>query len=150
MKSQASNSSIEKEAFAYMAGTPEEMARRFEQQAQVQGEQLDMIISQKESIHTLKQMLSQLLENKKKKPKIKTPSKKSKGKQKEMESSFSVNTEDEEHSNSDQSKPPSEEEDNSENGNTHSKRMSKLEQHLETLTNRKGLQEAGVARPYPV
>ena len=32
-KSQASNSSVEKEAFAYMAGTPEEMTRRFEQQA---------------------------------------------------------------------------------------------------------------------
>ena len=34
-ESQASNSSVEKEAFAYMAGTPEEIARRFEQQAQV-------------------------------------------------------------------------------------------------------------------
>jgi len=29
-KSQASNSSEEKEAFAYMANTPEEMARHFE------------------------------------------------------------------------------------------------------------------------
>ena len=29
-ESQASNSSVEKEAFAYMANTPEEMARRFE------------------------------------------------------------------------------------------------------------------------
>ena len=27
--------------------------------------------------------------------------------------------------------------------------MNKLEQHLEALTNRKGLQEAGVVRPYP-
>ena len=34
-ESQASNSSIEKEAFAYMTNTPEETARRFEQQAQV-------------------------------------------------------------------------------------------------------------------
>ena len=33
-RSQASISSIEKEAFAYMASTPEEMARHFEQQAQ--------------------------------------------------------------------------------------------------------------------
>ena len=32
-ESQASNSSIEKEAFTYMASTHEEMARRFEQQA---------------------------------------------------------------------------------------------------------------------
>ena len=40
---QASNSFIEKEAFAYMTNTPEEMVRRFEQQAQVQGEQFEMI-----------------------------------------------------------------------------------------------------------
>jgi len=53
-ESQASNSSIEKEAFAYMAGTPKEMVRRFEQQAQVQREQLDMIRAQQESIDTLK------------------------------------------------------------------------------------------------
>jgi len=33
-ESQASSSSVEKEAFTYMANTPEEMARRFEQQAQ--------------------------------------------------------------------------------------------------------------------
>ena len=33
-ESQDSNFSVEKEAFAYMASTPEEMARRFEQQAQ--------------------------------------------------------------------------------------------------------------------
>jgi len=46
MESQASNSSIEKEAFAYMVGTPEEMARRFEQQAQFQREQLDIICAQ--------------------------------------------------------------------------------------------------------
>ena len=45
-ESQASNSSIEKKAFAYMAGTPEEMARRFEQQAQAQREQFDMIRAQ--------------------------------------------------------------------------------------------------------
>ena len=34
-ESQASNSFIEKEAFAYMTNIPEETARRFEQQAQV-------------------------------------------------------------------------------------------------------------------
>jgi len=34
-ESQASNSSIEKEAFIYMTNTPEETARRLEQQAQV-------------------------------------------------------------------------------------------------------------------
>ena len=40
-ESHASNSSAEKEVFAYMASTPKEMARRFEQQAQ--REKLDMI-----------------------------------------------------------------------------------------------------------
>jgi len=34
-ESQASNSSMEKEAFIYMTSTPEETARRLEQQAQV-------------------------------------------------------------------------------------------------------------------
>ena len=92
-------------------------------------------------------MLSQLLEGKKK-LKAKTPSKKSKGKQKEGESSSCVHTEEEEQSNSVLSKSPSEEGGNLENGSTHSRRMNKLEQHLETLTNRKGLQEIGVVRPY--
>jgi len=35
-ESHASNSSVEKEAFAYMAGTPREVANHFEEQAQVQ------------------------------------------------------------------------------------------------------------------
>ena len=78
-------------------------------------------------------MLSQLLEDKKKNPKVKTPSKKSKGKRKEGESSSSTHTEEEEHSNFESSKPPSEEGGNLENGSTHSKRMNKLEQHLEAL-----------------
>jgi len=55
----------------------------------------------------------------------------------------------EEHSNPESSKSPSEEGGNSENGSTHSKMMNKLEQYLETLANWKGLQEAGVVRPYP-
>ena len=74
---QASNSSIEKEAFIYMTSTPEETARRLDQQAQVQKEQLDMILAQRESIDSLKQMLAQLLEDRKK-----SPPKKSKGKKK--------------------------------------------------------------------
>jgi len=64
------------------------------------------------------------------------------------ESSSSAHTEKEEYSNSKSSKPPSEEEGNSEIESAHSKRMNKLEQHLEALANRKGLQE-GVVRPYP-
>ena len=50
----------------------------------------------------------------------------------------------------------SEEEDNSENGSTYSKRMSKLEQCLEALANRDRLQEVGIpyaaecdTAPYP-
>jgi len=45
-ESYALNSLVEKEAFTYMTSTPEEMARRFEQQAQAQREQLDMIHAQ--------------------------------------------------------------------------------------------------------
>ena len=93
-------------------------------------------------------MLSQLLENKKKKLKTKTPSKKSKGKWKEGEGSSYAHTKEEEHSNSESFKPPSEEGGNSENGSTHSKRISKLKQRLEVLASQKGLQEAGVVRPY--
>jgi len=96
----------------------------------------------------LKQMLAQLLEGKKK-PKAKTSSKKSKGKKKEGESSSSIHTGEDEQSNSESSKSPSEEGGNSENGSTHYKRMNKLEQCLKALTNRKGLQEAEVVRPFP-
>ena len=46
-ESQASNSSVEKEVFAYMANTPEEMTRRLEQQAQIHREQFDMIHANK-------------------------------------------------------------------------------------------------------
>jgi len=88
-ESQASDSSIEKEAFAYMTNTPEETARRFEQQAQVQREQFDMIRAQKESIDSLKQILAQLLEYKRKSTN-KVSSKKSTGKRKEGESSSST------------------------------------------------------------
>ena len=129
IKLQSSNSSSETTTFAYMVGTPEEVARQFEEHARVQREQLDMIRALQESINTLKQMLSQLLKEKKK-PKGKTPFKKSKGKQKEGESSSSAKTENEEHSSSELPKSSSEEEDNSENGSSHSKRMSKLEQPL--------------------
>ena len=93
-------------------------------------------------------MLSQLLKEKKK-PKGRTPSKKSKGKQKEGESSSSANIENKEHSNFEPPKSSSEEEDNSENGSNHSKRMSKMEQRLEALANQGGLQDVGIIRSYP-
>jgi len=81
-ESQASNTSIKKEVFASMTNTPEETAGRLEQHAQVQREQFDMIRAQQESIDALKQMLAQLLEDKRKST-GKTSSKKSKGKWKE-------------------------------------------------------------------
>jgi len=102
-ESQASNSSIEKEAFAYMANTPKETARHLEQQAQIQKEQFDAICAQQESIDTVKQMLAQLIEDKKK-SNAQTSSKKSKGKRKEGESSSSVHIEEEKQSNSESSK----------------------------------------------
>jgi len=78
-ESQASNSSIEKEAFMYKTNTLKETTRHLEQQAQIQREQFDMIHAQQESIDTLKQMLVQLLEDNKKSD-GKASSKKSKGK----------------------------------------------------------------------
>jgi len=82
-----------------MAGTSEEVAKQFKEQVRFQKEQFDMIRAQQDSIDTLKQILSQLLKEKKK-PKGKTASKKSKGKRKEGEISSSANTKSKEHSNS--------------------------------------------------
>ena len=101
-----------------MTNTPEETARCFEQQAQVQREQFDMIHAQQESIDTLKQMLTQLLEDKRKST-DKTSSKKSKGKRKEGESSSSVHIEKKEQSNSESSKSSSKEEGKPKNGGIH-------------------------------
>ena len=87
-------------------------------------------------------MLTQLLEDKRKST-DKTSSKKSKGKRKEGESSSSVHIEEKEQSTSESSKSSSKREGNPDHGRILSKRMSQLEQRLEALTNRKGLQEAG-------
>ena len=107
-----------------------------------------MIRAQQESIDSLKQMLAQLLEDKRKSTN-KASSKKSKGKRKEGESSSSVHVEEEDQLTSDSSKSSSQEKDDQDQGKVHSKRMNQLEQRLEALTKRKGLQEAGVVRPYP-
>jgi len=58
IESRSSHSSSETTAFAYMAGTPEEAAKRFKEQARVQREQFDILWTQQESINALKQMLS--------------------------------------------------------------------------------------------
>jgi len=87
-----------------MANTPEETTRCLEQQVQIQREQFDMIRAQQESIDTLKQMLAQLLKDKKK-SNAQTSSKKSKGKRKEGKSSSSVHIEEEKQSNSEHLNP---------------------------------------------
>ena len=91
-----------------------------------------MIRTQQESIDTLKQMLSQLLEGGQG-SKPKTPSRKSKGKRKEGESSSSVHIEEGGQSAPELPKSSSEEGGSSEGGGTHSKgtnskRITKLEQ----------------------
>jgi len=92
-----------------MVGTPEEVTKRFKDQAQVQGKQFNMIWAQKESINTLKQMLAQLL--KKKTKKLKAKGSFSKGKGKEGENSTSERIESENNFNSEPPKSSSEEED---------------------------------------
>ena len=86
-------------------------------------------------------MLAHLLKNKKKSPKTK-------GKKKEVESFSSEDTKREKHLNPKSPKPSSEEEDNSESGSRHYRRMNNLEKHLEALTRRGDLQDVGVVRPY--
>jgi len=49
--------------FAYMANTPEEMARRFKEQYHLQQAQHDMFQAQQESINDLKKMIALLLDN---------------------------------------------------------------------------------------
>jgi len=140
-ESRASNSSVEKETSAYMTGTPEETARRLEQ---IQKAQMDMILSQQESIDSLKQAIAQLLEDRRK-----SPPKKSKGKRREGESSSSEPSEETRRSAADSPKSSSQVKGDQDQGKAHAKRMSQLEQRIEALTNRKGLQEVGVVRPYP-
>ena len=54
IESQSLNSNSKTTPFAYMAGTPEEVAKQFDKQSCVQREQLGMIRAQQESIDTLK------------------------------------------------------------------------------------------------
>ena len=130
VKSQASNSSVEKEAFAYMAGTLEEVAKRLEEHAQVQREQLGMICAQQESIDVCKQMLTKLLK-KKKKPKTKRLLSRAKGI--EVDSSASEGSDGEDANFEKPPIPPKQEGSDAESD--HSKRMSELEKHLEALAN---------------
>ena len=124
-----------------MTGTPEETARRLEQ---IQKAQMDMILSQQESIDSLKQMLAQLLEDRRR-----SPPKKTKGKGRKGGSSSSEPSEERQRSTSSSSKSSSQVKGDQDPGKAHAKRMSQLERRLEALANRKDLQEVGVVRPYP-
>jgi len=99
VESQASNSSVEKEASAYMASTPEETARRLEQ---MQKHQMDIIASQQRSIDSLKHMLEKLLEERER-----SPPRKPKGKGGRRESPPSEPSDETRRSTSDLSKPSS-------------------------------------------
>ena len=89
LESQFSNSIMKITAFAYMAGTLEEVTRKFEEQARVQREHYDMLQTQQGSINDHKKMLAILLDRKKKKSPKKSrfhaSSSKGKGKEKEGE-----------------------------------------------------------------
>ena len=87
-----------------------------------------MIRTHQESIDSLKQMLAQLLEDKRK-----SPSRKYKGKRKEGESSSSVHPEENEQPTSDASKSPSQGKGDRDQEKVHSRRMNRLEQRLEAL-----------------
>ena len=54
VESHSSNSLVEEEAFAYMAGTPEEIAKKFKEQSRVQQVQHKMLETQQESINDIK------------------------------------------------------------------------------------------------
>ena len=75
-----------------MAGTPDKVAKRFEEQTRVQQAQHEMLRAQQESVNDLKKMMTLLLDKQKKKtksPKTKSSSSKSKGKEKKGENSTS-------------------------------------------------------------
>ena len=59
--SQSSRSSVGNKAFVYMAGSPEEIARRLEQQARAQQAQQEMMQAQQRTIDELKGMVALLL-----------------------------------------------------------------------------------------
>ena len=121
-----------------MTGTPEETARRLEQ---IQKAQMDMILSQQESINSLKQAIAQLLKDRRK-----SPPKKSKGSRREGESSSSEPAEEARQSTADSPKSSSQVKGDQDQGKAHAKRMSQLEQRIEALTNRKGLYNAPILR----
>ena len=142
---------VEAEVFAYMTGTPEEVARRFEEQARVQQVHHEMLQAQQESINNLKKMIALLLDKQKKKTPMSSRLGASfnKGKEKGENSNF-------EHSDGNKNnfwygnlESSSEELKNSEAKDNHAKRMSELEKRLEAITHRGDLQEVGVVRLYP-
>ena len=156
-ESQSSSSEVASHVFANMVGTPEEVAKRFEDQAQIQTMQQDMLRAQQESIDDLKNMVALLLKKKKKSTespvKTKTSSKSEgpsttppKGKGNELEHASDDETHDEEviQSSSESEKDSNHEED------PNAKRMKELKIRLEAIAHRDELKDVGVVRPYPV
>ena len=141
IESQASNSSVEKETSAYMVDAPEETARRIEQ---MKKHQMDIIASQQRSIDTLKHMLEKLLDER-----GRSPPRRPKGKGRKGDSPPSEPSDKPRQFTSDSSKSSSQVRGDTNPERAYDNRMSRLKQRLEALTNRKGLQEAGVVRPYP-
>ena len=125
-----------------MVDTPEEVVKRFEEQAWVQQKQHEILRVQQESINDLWEMITQLLTNRRQKSKGPKPNasfNKRKRKQKQEEISSSEKTESENNPNSEPLKPSSEEEDGSNNEARYSKQMNELEKHLKVIASRSNL-----------
>ena len=70
VRSHSSSSYRETEAFVYMAEIPEEIAKKFEEQARVQKAQHEMLQVQQESINDLKKMVVLLLKSQRRRRKV--------------------------------------------------------------------------------
>jgi len=136
-----------------MGNTPEEMTRKFEEQARVQQAQHNMLQTQEEFINDLKKMIALLLGKQIRKPKSsKTGASSNKNKGKEEGENCTSEHSDGNENNFGYENPESssEEPENSEAESNNAKRMSELEKRLEAIANRSELQEVGVVRTYPV
>jgi len=130
---------VEKKAFTYMAGTPEDIARKFEEQALVQKMHHEMLQAQQKAINDHKVMVALLLDKSKKKSKSTgSPSKpgasssskpsKNKGKGSEGEHSTSENPGGEDNYEDKHVESSSEEQESSSHvGDPHSKRIDEFE-----------------------
>jgi hypothetical protein len=134
-----------------MADTPEETAKRFEDQSAVQKMQHEMLIAQQQSIDELKNLMALLLKQKKTRASsVKTSSSSGrliKGKEKEAEHLIF----EEPRSSDDEHPQSSSEEGGSEHGKyPHLKKVQEFEKRIEAIAHRGELHDVGVIRPYPI